>query len=264
MLDIDLLVHKKDLAEAVKVLRANGFVEYYRDFHPGLSENVGHHYHLESDNAISLELHWSLISGDKDWRTPSEDWIWSNREEAVILAREDLHAWELTPAATLLYLSAHMALQHGLAFTRLIWFFDIHALLEIYASRLDWEGLVISANQLGWAAALHAVLTGTQARLGPPIPAAVLEKLQANESQDAVLVRRKMVLDLQYEQMAAELATLDWKSRVKVILARLFPSPAYIRYNHQPHPGWLLPLYYPYRWLVIAARVFQMLLKRII
>jgi hypothetical protein len=42
--------------------------------------------------------------------------------------------------------------------------------------------------------------------------------------------------------------------RLRYALASLFPPPAYMRERYRIAHPWLLPLYYPYRWLVGLCR----------
>jgi hypothetical protein len=264
MLDIDLLVQQKDQAAAAQALAEHGFTQPYRDFDRALSEQAGHHDHFHGPDDVSIELHWSLISGAQDWRTPAEAWAWSNVAPVDFLAQtEPPTAWCLNPAANLLYLCAHAALQHGLSQTRLAWYMDVHLLVCKYGQDFEWEAFAQQAQDLGWASACGAALEGTRDRFGAPIPDGVIERLQALPSPDAALVRRKSTFEPPYEQIAAELAALAWPVRAKVILARLFPSPAFIRYHFRPQPGWIWPLVYPYRWLVIGANLARLAFRRI-
>jgi hypothetical protein len=263
MVDMDLLVRRKDLDQAAELFSTIGFRELPRDSQLNFPMDSQHNYHLENENHLNLELHWSLISGEKDWRAPNEDWAWVNVEKAASPAQEGLNALCLNPNAALLYSSAHLALQHGLAFSRLVWLYDVHLLVNAYRDRLDWEDLVNQAKTLGWESALSAALGEVQNRFGTSLPEAGLVRLNSDASKDTRLVQRKATTDSLYEHFVMKVSSLDRNARMKFILAGLFPSPAYIRARYHPRPVWIWMLYYPYRWLSILFNLVRMILKRI-
>jgi len=263
MTDIDLLVHYEDLDKAVHVLKTVGFIEPYQDFHRDFLKDVWHNFHLINKDHVSLELHWSLISGEKDWRTPSADWVWGNTELVDFLTPQRSHIYCLNPTAALLYMSAHIAIQHGLVFSRLIWLYDIHLFMLTYAGKIDLIDITHQALELNWASALYTTLETVQRRFCTPIPQQVLDELQRIGIKDFDLVRRKSTLDLHYERIVADLSSLNWTSRIKVILAGLFPSPAFMYYHYPVKRVWLLPFSYLHRWFVIASNVFMLIFKRI-
>jgi hypothetical protein len=58
---------------------------------------------------------------------------------------------------------------------------------------------------------------------------------------------------------------LNWYGKVRLVLALLFPSPAYMRWRYRLKKSWALPVYYPFRWWGIAkdaAYTLIELLKR--
>ena len=40
-----------------------------------------------------------------------------------------------------------------------------------------------------------------------------------------------------------------WYDRLKIMATKLFPPPAYMRQRYHIHSPWLIPFYYPWRWL---------------
>lgn len=263
MLDMDLLVRWRDTDLVMKILTAKGYQRDFRADPPDFLRAVEHHYHLVNDHGIQVELHWNLIAGSKDWRTPSEEWLWQNVQPVEFEGQQAPHLQCLSPAAALLYGCAHIALQHGMAQARLVWFYDIHALISKYGYTLEWDALTAQVDALGWAAALRAVLENTRARFSTPIPEPVLDRLRASEFSDDDLVKRKSSFSSYYDQLDAQFASLEPAARTRFILGRLFPSPDFIRNHHHPQPAWLWPLYYPYRWVIIAFNLFKMYLLRL-
>jgi hypothetical protein len=58
-----------------------------------------------------------------------------------------------------------------------------------------------------------------------------------------------------------ELAHLTWRGRCHLVRAHLLPSPSYLRWRYRPHPVWLWPLCYPYRWLDMAGTALRAVVK---
>ena len=69
------------------------------------------------------------------------------------------------------------------------------------------------------------------------------------DPRDQALVQRKARPQSRGERVSDVLASLGWRARLHLVLANVAPSPAYVRWRYKPHPSWLWPLCYPYRWL---------------
>lgn len=303
--DIDLLVPKDRLDQAVAVVRALGYVPKGPEIRPGLTQVIRHEVNFDSGEHIPLcvELHWNLIGSETSRYRPRIDWFWEQTEqwkleggewkvesgrgkqereaqsppsvfplsssspqpqtsggqfeirnpEPVVSEVEPSEILTLTPTAHLLYLAAHTMLQHGGARASLIWFCDLDLLIRRQADRLDWDELLRRAREFRWAAALLAALQGAQERLGTPLPQGFLEVLvEAEDRQAARLVERKAdPRQTRATRVWNFLSPLDWQARLRLLLAIVFPTPAYVRWRYKPWPGWLWPLCYPYRWLDI-------------
>ena len=258
--DLDILVPGERLAEAVACLKALGYVEPYPEMAAGLNALVGHHVHLQGSQNIHLavELHWTLVSDKHDWRSPSLPWFWQqtepipNTQSPISNLQPPTSILQLTPAANLLYLCAHLMLQHGEARSVLRWFYDIHLLVTQEGQRIDWDELILRAQEFHWAPALHSALSGTAARFATPLPAGLLESLMDGaDPRDQALVQRKARPQIRGERVSDVLASLSWRARLRLLLANVIPSPAYVRWRYKPRPAWLWPLCYPYRWLDI-------------
>ncbi|MBM3749312.1 MAG: nucleotidyltransferase family protein, partial [Acidobacteria bacterium] len=260
--DVDLLVPKDRLDQAVAAVRALGYVPQRPETRPGLAHRLS--YELEFDGGESMHLplglHWSLIGGGASSYRPRIDWFWEQAEMADLPRMQTLI---LKPTAHLLYLAAHLMLQHGGAQARLLWFYDLDLLIHRQADRLDWDELLRRAREFRWATALRAALQGVQERLGTPLPQGFLDALaETDDHQAAHLVERRadplqnsVINDWNF------LLSLDWPARLRLALATAFPSPAYVRWRYQPRPGWLWPLCYPYRWLDMLRKGLSTLAK---
>ena len=56
----------------------------------------------------------------------------------------------MSPTATLLYLIAHLKLQHGSSEPKLLWYFDIHQLILMIGQYIDWDVVWKKAKDFNW------------------------------------------------------------------------------------------------------------------
>ncbi len=307
--DLDLLVPEERLAEAVARLKALGYVEPHPDMAAGFNALIGHHVNLHGgqDVHLAVELHWTLIGGQHDWRSPSLPWFWQQTEpfpnpqsfgyaqdrslisniqyppsntQSFDYARDrppisnlqsPISIFQLTPTAHLLYLCAHLMLQHGEARSALRWFYDICLLVEREGQRIQWDEVVARAREFRWAAAVYAALEGARDRFCSPsavngeawLPPGVLDALaEASDLQASRLVaRRADGLQTRATGVVAAASSLSPGARLRLLLAIAIPSPAYVRWRYKPRPSWLWPLCYPYRWLDVLREGLSTLWK---
>ena len=284
--DVDLLVPQARLSEALACLKALGYIEPTPDMAPGVNRAVGHHVGLHGGKDIPLrvEAHWILAAGEHDRHAPSMAWFWRQteewnmengewkREDGAQLLRSPVHfppsIFQLTPTAHLLYLAAHLMLQHGGAQAQLLWFYDIDLMVRRKADRLDWDELLRRAREFRWAAALHAALQGAQDRFDTPLPQGFLNALaEAGDYLDVRLVERKAdPLQTRALSVRNVMSALDWQTRLRLALAIAFPSPSYMRWRYlsrfrAPLRPFLWPLCYLYRWLDILREGLSTALK---
>lgn len=256
MSDLDLLLPRGQMDVAIETLRSLGYSEFTPEMAPGLAEAVHYHAALHGGphGKVGVELHWGLIAGEADWRSPSIDWFWSETEpwtfESPTAGR--LEALQLKPTAHLLYLAAHLLLQHGSAHAQLVWYHDVHLMIRDWGSRLDWDVLRSRAREFRWTAALAGALEASREYFGTPLPEGFLESLVVEEDAAAErLVRSKADPMTRGTRVWGELSSLDWRGRARLVRSILWPSPHYMRWRYAPRPTWLWPLCYPYRWGVV-------------
>jgi Uncharacterised nucleotidyltransferase len=258
MSDLDLLVGRAELDAWLEAARDIGFRRLCPEMARGLTEKV--HYQVALAGGVHgetiLELHFGLVAGASDWRSPDAAWF-LDRSEALELPPEvsGPPARQLLPGPHLLYLSAHAMLQHGGAQARLIWFHDIHLLVSRLGERIDWSSLLERAGSLRWDAALRGALSRARDLFGTSIPEAAMEALDAAAARDSTASGRVGRLSdptmSRAELVWSELRSVAARDRLRWALAILLPRPEYMRWRY-PAAGSLWPALYPYRW----ARVF--------
>jgi hypothetical protein len=155
----------------------------------------------------------------------------------------------LTPTAQVLYAASHAMLQHGGQNTPLRWYCDLDRLIRTYDNRMDWDLLLSQAKVFEWGSALDAALSNANAYFDTPIPESVRASLSKQSDP-----HRQLVALLQTQPATHVLAeyqklkSLSGYGRLRLVLALIFPSPAYMRWRYKFQSLWILPLYYLFRW----------------
>ncbi len=259
--DLDLLVKKADIPTAVCLLNALGYWKDTVEHNAAVNweEGFGHHIHLINAEGVVVELHWNLIGGDHDWRTPDEARIWAQAEP---LGSSGI-VWQLNPAWHWVYLCAHLALQHGLIRSQLIWLYDLAAMAKT-AREPDWQQLTAAAERLDWSGAVAIALAAASQHFGLIVPAEVQAQLAASPSRDRNLVAQKAAgQDTRAARVWRLFSVLSPGAKLKLAWAYIFPAPAYIRKRYRPAPAWLWPLYYVYRWGDVGLDVVRTVWRRV-
>jgi hypothetical protein len=167
-------------------------------------------------------------------------------------------ASQLNPLANLIYLSAHAVLQHGAVIARLLWFYDLNLIIRRSAQDISVVQLWAAASELGLQGALAVALRRCQSLYQTPVPAEWLAAIPADLGRlDDLVAARQQRPRTRFEQEYFKLRGLSWAGRVRLIAALIFPSPMYMRWRYQPHPNWLWPVYYFYRWGDVLGDVLK-------
>lgn len=254
--DLDLLVAEADFERALTAVNTLGYHEYLPEALPGLDRLLTHHAHLRkaSPTGTLLELHWSLVATAAFRHAVPMDWFWANLEPCKNWHTEDhlggqKFVFTLNATANLLYLAAHQMLQHGGERASLRWLLDMQRLIEQQGRQIDWEALVRQAGLFGWSGALRAALEAVQACFATNLPDELLSRLQAQVGEyDALVELKAQPAPTRILGEWKKLSSLNPRGRLRLFLALVCPSPAYMRWRYHPRPGWTWPFYYLYRW----------------
>jgi len=247
MSDLDLWVSPEEVARAESALASLGYRPGVPEMTPGLARAVRHArlYVGGARGDVAIDLHWSLVGHDTDRRAPSLDWF---RGRSVASSASSASGAcgdsRLDATASLLYLAAHMKLQHYDERVPLIWLADFY-LLSL-RPEVEWEALFDAARRFRWEAALAATAAEVSARLGLELPSPL-----------AAYARTVSMAIPEHkggpERAWNELSTLSFRGRAALLKAYLFPSPSYVRFRYRPQPAWSWPLCYPLRWARLLA-----------
>jgi hypothetical protein len=275
MVDIDLLVTRSAITESLQSLHMLNYIEPIPEIAPRF--NSIHRYHVclkkqVSNNGALIEIHWQLIGGDTDRRVPSMNWFWERiepwslhpQESDGATSQNSGAAYQLNPLAHILYLAAHLILQHGSTQKRLIWLYDLHLLITRYGDILDWTAIMKHARAFHWDIALNAALKNTHQYFGTVLPEHIEDRILSvhrTDMQDMTMPEMSTVS--RATLLKEELSNLTWRGRYYLVRSHLFPSPTYLRWRYQPQRAWLWPLYYPYRWVDIAGTALRAMIESV-
>lgn len=264
MADLDLLVHRDDVADAVELCRSCGYEAI--EFYPGFSLEFGHHIHLVSRDRVgaAVEIHWNLVAGEADSLAPPEPWSWERTVEwSVGPSPDEAHgrcsALALAEEMHFLYLVAHLLLQHAASQERLIWWYDLHLIVQAAGDLADWDCAAVRARDFGWLGALEAATTGLAQRFATLLPAGLLSALAALWSDRSALARSPRGRKL---GVLGVFPALDWRARLRLLRGVVLPQRSFVRWYYNPRPSWLWPAYYLRRWLEVIQDTRRALVHR--
>ena len=245
MQDIDLLVPEKELIYVIKLLESLDYKRTIPEFGSGILDLLSKEVALSKNSFhnIPLEIHSSIIASEAyDYAVPV-DWFWSQIEHFSLpnstnrkfnSTRRRDNVFKFTPTAQLLHSAVHLTLQHGAGKMPLLWFFDIHRLIQVFEFQIDWELLINKAVEFRWQPALKTALSQTRDNFGTKLPDGIIKKLSRRSSthvQKIVEIKQKPP----QTRMIAEWQTfvsINPRHRLKLLLALLFPTFSYMRWRY--------------------------------
>jgi hypothetical protein len=256
--DLDLLVRERDVPAAVAVLETHGYARAHDEPTSGSA--------LAFENELALwpprggvapiEVHWSLFDSPHYQATLPMAWFWS---AAVTIPVADTTALALAPEALLLHLCGHLVLHHGQgADLPLLWLHDVAEVIHRHAGALDWDVVLTQARACDLVLCLQHVLPLVADGYGLTLPDGVRERLAAlPASPEEQRLHAWLTADHRpparrlWEDVAS---TPRWASRLRLVWSQVVPSPTYMRHRYGC-PSALVPLAYPYRWLLGLAGI---------
>lgn len=263
MSDLDILLHKEDIPQAVSLLKQNGYEEPVLHQSDLLKQDVTHDVHLRQARPpfVDLEVHWLLVGGEKYRHKTDMEWFW---QRVIPIGGWKKGVYTLSPTAHLLYLCAHLGYQHGLGTIGLLWLVDIDRFLKMYQEEIDWEDFMSGAKHLSWSAAAYYTFLEVQKHLFQSPPPLVMERMRLQMTAE----EEKHVLSMSV--VAPSRVLLAWKqfqqlepaARFRNVIGRLFPSLAFMRQRYGFRSNWQAILGYPVRWVDLAQIFLKYLLAR--
>jgi hypothetical protein len=251
--DLDILVPAQKSSDAIQIVKSLGYTDWMPDapeIFSGQQVFLNHEVCLQKPKYAPIEIHRSLMVENTFTYSVPMDWFWEQTEPLGAVSQMHFEKLlVLTPVAQMLHAAVHSMLQHGGSDTPLRWYYDLDQMVRYYQNRLDWDVLLFQAGKFEWGSALEAALSYTLACFDTPIPNDVRSRLSNHSDRHRKLVALKQVqpstLILGEHQ---QLLSMNWHGRFRLVLALIFPSPAYMRWRYKFQSIWVLPWYCLVRW----------------
>jgi hypothetical protein len=250
LIDIDLLVHKEDLAQAAEIIMEMGY-QPLKPFSLNWELTDKELPRFMKAHATGIDLHWSITTPGKSPRFDILD-FW-DQVRPVEIAKTTLLS--LSPVDVLLHLCFHNAYGHQFAFS-LRPYCDIQAVIRhIEFDGLNWDIVIDRANRWGWGRGVYLSLRLAGEFVGAEIPEYVLDTLKPEKQVEEFYVIAKTqtlsnpalvgAIDpriASYQQMPA------WE-KAGLLVRRFFPTKVEIANKYQISPDTpIIWLKYPVRW----------------
>ena len=269
--DIDALVRREDLARAHELLLSLGYTSY-EEFRGNALEKqrTGYNYSLKRPDSwleVLIELHTAPHTGEIATVFDVEA-MWQKAQPIMVLGEQTL---TMHPVDHLLYLCWHYRF-HG--FSRLIWLYDLVAMVRSFPEDFDWQELVQAAHHQRLATTLYSCLSWCRDLFEVAIPAEVFRQLRPP------LATRLIVERVTLPDPQKALVTADWQPRrilahramvdstmalLAVGLRAFFPQPAILGKRYMDRSRLPLQLYFLFYlvhpWITLG-KGFRYLLER--
>jgi hypothetical protein len=188
-IDLDILVRRSDIADAQRVLLAEGF-QLSGDMNAVEQQaHLDTHYHFEFDSRdgkVHVELHWDLLP--KNCGHFDTGYLWDQLTTVTLAGRPVL---SLRPEELFVLLCIHHGSKH--TWDRLKWIADIARMIDAYPG-LDWSGVLQRGRLLGQERSILLGCFLAESLLGVTLPAEVRAELASDPSlgAHAALVRGRL------------------------------------------------------------------------
>ena len=277
MHDLDLMVRKEQLSQAIARLAASGYHSEAEWTAPEIRRGYRDLFFFEANldrdwpPPVHVELHWSLNSGEASYYYPDIAWFWQRVETAAtdnFISNQTQVTYLLNPTANTLFLAAHLMLKHGLfkhgiSRARLIWSYDLHLIISQYSEQIDWRSMAQAALRFNWSHAVQAALQNTRKLFDTRLPEGVLEQFAAAQDRRSQRLEKRRARPVQTRLLNTldDLSMIRWRWRLWLLGCLFFPDRDYMIWRYRIHPVTLWPAYYPYRWLDVLRDAVQTLSK---
>jgi hypothetical protein len=224
MKDVDFLIDREDLPEAMRLLVEMGFQVSpdYLDLTPGYWEMMGEavHYMPPSDENFTLDLHWEIGALLYYYRLPFA----LLRLDAMPFSPDDLPVYVLSPENLIIYLCLNTQKDPGIPLLRQ--FLDL--VLALSSLPVNWRTLVDRARSFRCQRPVFWILREVASRAPHLVPQEALRELAAYRpslTELMVLHGRLRYLTLGIPSFYRHRCLRDW---LKVVKATLWPQSEYL------------------------------------
>jgi hypothetical protein len=245
--DVDLLVEETDVPTALRVVAGSGY-----EITPPRAYRCEVMGRKAGEHSALIEIHWNLFVPFYYQYAMPMDWFWAT---GLPLEVGEASTSMLGPEAQVLHLCGHLALHHGAAKDpRLLWLYDLAVVVARYEHSMDWDLLLSRAQAYDLVLPLQRLLPQLHAVWDTPIPPGVLERLadlEPSHTEKHIIQRLESAHGPAVQRLWEGLGDLPgWGPELRFAWRNLFPPASYMEQIYRVPHSLLLPLYYPYRWLL--------------
>ncbi|NGZ09232.1 MAG: hypothetical protein CV088_07565 [Nitrospira sp. LK70] len=176
--DLDFLVHREDLSALKDIFQHLGYANH--EHRHGFLETFS--YSLEfvhPNHGFLVEPHWTLayppFIGTADLEPV---WTRTRRQQWA-----GINTWTLSNEDLLLHLCLH--LHHKGRQAPLLWFYELHTVIQRQGSTLDWNILMQQAQLMEQTQAVYDVLTIVTETFHSPVPEVVANQFAGHVRDDS-------------------------------------------------------------------------------
>jgi len=170
MNDIDLLVRREQIPDAIEILDESGF-RVLSHFDPTFeNEDIKHVPPMQNEYGQTLELHWNLLEENEPFSIDM-DCVWDQK------CCFDDQLWGLSVEHLIVHLAIHGSYQHYLRLG-LRSLLDLNRVIEKFADEIEWEQVLLTAKAWNAEKSLWVSLKLTQKYLLLDLPEDVLLSLE--------------------------------------------------------------------------------------
>lgn len=182
--DVDLLVRREDLPLAIKILIDMG---YTAKGYVGPDLDCSVHQHLPAfykEGAATIEIHWTISHPNHPFQIDVAG-LWERAQNITISGIELLG---LSPLDLLLYSCIHATYQHRFEMA-IMSLADISEILKRYENDLDWERLLLLAQNWKASRCVYIMLTFARQLFNAEVSEDVLQALEPLDIDNNIMAQ---------------------------------------------------------------------------
>ncbi|MBL7196658.1 MAG: nucleotidyltransferase family protein [Candidatus Omnitrophica bacterium] len=238
MVDVDLLVERKDFSKIKSILHQAGYQKADNLDQESL-EKFGGEIRLCKKGRLSLDIHSNLSQYERFgniFRIDMDGEIW-NKSKTYKAPVGELRI--LNPSHLIMHLCMHQAIAHY--FAGLFRFCDLRETVLTYQQDIDWHDLILKVERYKIKKIVYYSLFFTQELFGRIVSDDVLEALRPNKKQRILtdfFVSKKKILSLPnreptFKKYIGQLFLMDnFLDIPRVVIKSLFPSDEWLMYKY--------------------------------